>query len=601
MQRALLILVFTIAVFFSQSQGTFINLGTDAYTYLDRIDIKYSKIVPVQHIGDKPFFRGNAAKVAETLLLSNLKFKPVQQFQLQYLVDENGEWLDSMKSKTKRPLLKVMYREPASFAHVSSKKKGLFDIRFNPVFDLKVGMESEDKRFVFQRVAGLEVRGNIKRIFSFYFNAYGNSARLPKYVTDNINNAKYSRPYAGTDSVTSRPPDNLFVPGQAYWKDYSSKIFKFSDGIDYFDARGYINVNVLKYLNLSFGRDKFFIGNGQRSLLLSDNAAPYLFLRFNMNIWRFNYTNLFAELTSQYVRGGDQLLSKKYMAVHHLSIQATHWLNVGLFEAVIMQRSNHFELQYLNPIIFYRAVEHSLGSPDNVLIGIDWKMNFVNHLSLYGQFVLDEFNFKEMSKRSGWWANKWALQIGLKYIDIAPNLDAQVEFNMARPFIYTHGGNSDGSNINYTHHNQALAHPLGANFYEFILNVRYQPIPRFAMNAKFFVARVGDDTIMAMDPNGKYAISHYGSDILRPSNGGIVTQDYNNKIGQGAKGTISYMQLLMSYQPWHNIYVDAELTYRGKSGKKPQNPLSAALLEYHSTFMFSVGLRMNIAYRSYAM
>ncbi|MES2619592.1 MAG: hypothetical protein V4615_01985 [Bacteroidota bacterium] len=609
MQKQLLTFVLNAFIFFCNAQGTLINLGTDAYHYVDRIDIKYGRIVPIEHTADKSYFRGNPAKIAETLLLSNVKFKKVQQFQIDYLKNENGEWLDSLKSKTKRPLWKVLYREPASFVHVTSKKKNGFDIRFNPIIDLKMGVESEDKRFVFQRAVGLEVRGNIKRVFSFYFNATGNSARLPKYVTDKAVDRRYaspysnvpSVPYSNNDSVNDRPTDYLYVPGSAYWKDYSSKIFKFNDGLDYFDARGYVNLYILKHINLTFGRDKFFIGNGQRSVFLSDNAAPYLFLRMNVNIWRFNYTNIFAELTNQYVRATDILLPKKYMAVHHLSIQATHWLNIGLFEAVIMSRSKHFELQYLNPIIFYRAVEHSLGSPDNVLIGADFKANAAGHLSFYGQFVLDEFNFKEMTKRSGWWANKWALQVGVKYIDIVPNLDAQFEFNAVRPFTYTHGGNADGTSVNFTHHNQPLAHPLGANFYEFIFNLRYQPHPQFTVNAKLMVARVGGDSLAYDSQAGKYSITHYGSDIFRATSGGAsVTQEYNNKIAQGVRGTISYLQLLASYQPWHNIYVDAEVMYRGKSGKKTQNPVAAGLVQNHSTFMFTIGLRMNIAYRSYA-
>jgi hypothetical protein len=116
------------------------------------------------------------------------------------------------------------------------------------------------------------------------------------------------------------------------------------------------------------------------------------------------------------------------------------------------------------------------------------------------------------------------------------------------------------------------------------------------------VARVGGDSVM-LNSDGSYAISHYGSDILRPTygiEGGGVTQIYNNKIAQGTRGTIAYFQLLTSYQPWHNIYIDAELMYRTKTGKKPQNVASAALLQYQSTFMFSIGLRMNFAYKSYA-
>ncbi len=589
--RTILLLFFLVAVTtYSFAQGTFIPLGTDAYRYLDRLDIKYGRVIPIEHMSDRPYYRGTAAKVAETLLLSNLKFKKVQEFQIQYLKNENGDWLDSLPSKTKRPFLKVLYREPASFVHVSSKKKGLFDIRFNPIISLKVGVESQDKRLIFERAVGLEVRGNIKRVFSFYFNAAGNSARLPKYITDKTNDRRYGR----YDSVSTRPPDYFFVPGQSYWKDYSSKIFNFKDGIDYFDARGYINVNILKYINVTFGRDKFFIGNGQRSIFLSDFSAPYLFLRFNLNVWRFNYTNLFAELNSQYVRATDILLPKKYMAVHHLSIQAAHFLNIGVFEAVIMNRSKHFEIQYLNPIIFYRAVEHALGSPDNVLLGADFKANIINHISIYGQFLLDEFNMKEMTKRSGWWANKWAMQLGIKYIDVFPNFDAQFEFNIARPFIYTHNDIT-----NYTHYNQPLAHPLGANFYEFILNLRYQPIPKLTFNFKYVVARVGDDTLTTK--NGQPRITHYGSDILRPANGdeNIITQIYNNKIGQGARGTINYLQFFVSYQPWHNIYVDAEIVYRSKSSTKPQNPQSVYLLQNQNSFMFSVGIRMNFPYRSY--
>ncbi len=574
MQKILSTLLLITLSFLSFSQGTFIPFGSDGIGYIDRLDIKYGKIIPIEHTSDKPYHRGAAARVAETLLLSNLRFNKVQQYQLQWLVDDNADWLDSLQSRPHKPLFKVLYREPASFAHVSSKKKGLFDIRFNPMIGANVGIESKDSRFIFTRSVGLEVRGNIMRVFSFYFNATGNSARNPFYVSQKATSGKYT-----------------FVPGQSYYKTYSSSLFKFNDGVDYFDARGYINVNVLKYLNLSFGRDKFFIGNGMRSMMLSDNAAPYLFLRFNINVWRFNYTSIFAELTSQYVRGADVLLPKKYMAVHHLSIQATHWMNIGIFEAVVMNRSNHFELQYLNPIIFYRAVEHALGSPDNELLGLDWKFNALNHLSIYGQFVLDEFNFKNAIARNGWWANKWAMQWGLKYIDIAPGFDAQLEVNIARPFMYTHGGD-----INYTQYNQPLAHPLGANFYEIMLNLHYQPIPQLTLNAKYFVAGVGDDSIVNSSSTvcDTCKVTNFGGNVLVSSDIVSTKQPFGYKtIGGGAKGVINYFQLLVSYQPWHNIYIDAEVLYRSKSTVKSINNPQVG----NSSFMFNVGLRMNLAYR----
>jgi hypothetical protein len=561
------------AVVPSYAQGTFINFGNEANYYVDRLDIKYGKILPVTHTSDKPYHRGKVAKMAETLMLSNIKFAKVQQSQIQFLMDENGEWLDSLESKTKRPAWKF-WREPASFLHYSTKKKGLFDVRLNPMVDVRVGVESYKSRFVFTRSVGVEVRGNIKRVFSFYFNVTGNSARPPAYVADKVRTTASNYPY---------------VPGQAYWKDYSSKIFKFDDGIDYFDARGYINVNTLKYINITFGRDKHFIGNGQRSFFLSDFSAPYLFLKFSVDVWRVRYQSILAELNSPYNRGADALLPKKYMAVHHLSIQAAHFLNIGLFEGVISKRSNHFELQYLNPIIFYRAIEHAVGSPDNVLIGADIKVNLINHLSIYGQVVLDEFNFKYALNKSGWWANKWAMQLGVKYIDIIKNLDGQVEFNMARPFTYT-----AGTEISYSHYNQPLAHPLGANFYEIILQLRYQPLPNLTMNAKFITAQVGDDTLdLSL---GTSAMTNYGGDILRNSGGGTtVSREFGNKLLQGAKGSINYFQFLLTYRPWHNVYLDVDMTYRSKSSVKSVNNPTFI----NSSFLFSVGVRMNIAPKSY--
>jgi len=77
--------------------------------------------------------------------------------------------------------------------------------------------------------------------------------------------------------------------------------------------------------------------------------------------------------------------------------------------------------------------------------------------------------------KNGYWANKQALQLGLKSIDVlgVPNLDIQGEVNLVRPFVYT----SKDNYSSYTHYNQALAHPLGANFKEIIGIVKYQPLP----------------------------------------------------------------------------------------------------------------------------
>ena len=71
--------------------------------------------------------------------------------------------------------------------------------------------------------------------------------------------------------------------GQAYGNNKS--------GYSFIDYTGYVSYspNNNKIFNFQVGRDKHFIGDGYRSLLLSDNAPAYPFFKINTNIWRLQY------------------------------------------------------------------------------------------------------------------------------------------------------------------------------------------------------------------------------------------------------------------------------------------------------------------------
>ena len=91
---------------------------------------------------------------------------------------------------------------------------------------------------------------------------------------------------------------------------------------------------------------------------------------------------------------------------------------MGLFEAVIFGRPDHFEFGYLNPIIFYRSIEQQNGSFDNSLVGLDAKLNVAHAVQFYGQLLLDEFVLAEIKRNRGSWVNKWGIQAGAKYIEV---------------------------------------------------------------------------------------------------------------------------------------------------------------------------------------
>lgn len=566
-KKPLLVLIICISAISSFSQATFAPLGYETYDYMDRFDIKYGKILPTFHSADKPFDSKFIAHHNEILRASNLTLSKQDKFNSNYLLNDQSEWYDSLKSVSKKPFLRYFYKEPATLYSVRTKKDE-FILKINPILDLGVGTEFGDKMLV-KNGRGIALRFSIKKRISVYFMAYSNQFLMPEFV----------------DSLTRGAYPQAHVPGFGYYKDYRPKYLKNNRGVDFFDYRGYVTFNILKHIDVTFGHDKNFIGDGVRSLFLSDNSAPYLFLKINTRIWKINYQNLFCELQGQYKRGSDQLIDKKYAAFHHLSVQPTYWLNIGVFEGVIMSRKKNFDIQYLNPLIFYRSIEQSLGSPDNSLIGVNFKANFARHGQVYGQFILDEFNFSKFKNK--WWGNKYGFQLGAKYVDIGgiKNLDAQVEFNMVRPYTYTHYKNGVASLANYTHYNQALAHPFGANFREFILVVKYQPIPRLNLTLKYFYTATGYDT----------GTVNWGGNIFLPND--AKTQPFGGEFGygnlttQGVKNSFSIVHFLATYQLRHNVFFDFQYSIRARN--------SAMNEQDHTTQYFYIGARVNIPRRTY--
>jgi hypothetical protein len=337
-------------------------------------------------------------------------------------------------------------------------------------------------------------------------------------------------------------------------------------GYDYLTATGYLGFAATPHIHVEFGHGSHFFGHGIRSLLLSDHAHNYLYLRLDTRMWRFRYQNLFAELASASAAANplERLLPRKYMATHYLSYAPNkHW-ELGLFESVIFSRDRGFELQYLNPIILYRAVEQWIDSPDNALLGLNIRYNPAPGIGFYSQLVLDEFRLSELRKRTGWWANKLGWQAGVKVINAlgVDHLDVQLELNTVRPYTYSHWDTlpelPQFAKASYSHYNQSLAHPLGANFREWLLQVRYAPRDRWNIIARALHAYYGED------PQGQ----NWGSNILL--NNGSKVQLYGNRIGQGKSVNITSLFLEIGYEVAHNVYFDIRGLLRRRMGEEAQ-------------------------------
>lgn len=573
MRKKLITYTLLLLPFLISAQGTYIPIGSETNNYLQRLEIK-TGLVNQFHTSNKPFDRKMAIDYINGLdSLSDMDIDdltPMDKKNIAYIYKDNFEFDDEHTELPENPKLKFLFTHPA---HLLSVKIPHFAVSVDPAIQIKLGGSFTDEKstsklkgFKYLTSKGFEVRGQVDDIFGFYALFLSEQGTFPNYVQNYINE--------------TRTP-----PGAGYWKDYKK------GGYDYFLAKGYITITPSKHFHVQFGYDNNFIGDGIRSMFLSDFGANYLFLKLNTNVWKINYQNIFAELTNFYPHAGDGLLTKKYMAAHHLSINVTKNFNFGFFESVMFRRENTFELQYLNPIIFYRSVEQALGSPDNALLGFDFKVNFAKHCQIYGQFLLDELNFKkEFSPPPGknklyglthpnrWWGNKFGAQLGIKYIDAfgIDHLDLQLEGNVARPYTYSHYDTV----TSWTNYNQPLAHPLGANFTELIFQAKYQPIQKLFLSTRFTYAHKGED-----DDSSNFGgnpIRDY--DLNKP-------QEFGNRIAQGVSYRSFYLDFVATYEPWHNIFVDLSYTYRKKKSEDAARNMQTHLLNF--------SLRWSIPYKRY--
>lgn len=328
------------------------------------------------------------------------------------------------------------------------------------------------------------------------------------------------------------------------------------DGSDelrgFWDINGHLRFQSRKLFSAEIGKTRQFIGDGYRSLFLSDNPAPYPYLKLKTKVWHLEYTNLFAWQRGVFdVSKDPDGFENKFTSSHLLSWNVSPRTNIHLFETIIWQGEDSlsqrgFDVYYLNPIIFYRPVEFAAGSADNAIIGFGFSYKLYPSYLIYGQMAFDEFLLEQFRSGDGWWGNKFGVQAGIKGINVAEveGLFLQAEFNIVRPFTYSHGSPVQ----NYSHLNEPLAHPLGANFYECLL-IGYYDWRNWEIRNQLSYVLKGNDT----------GDRNLGGDIFRSYVGPY--QNFGNFIGQGDQSRYFENHLSLSRVIERGYDTRIQLTY----------------------------------------
>jgi hypothetical protein len=208
-----------------------------------------------------------------------------------------------------------------------------------PIYDFNVGYDLKSKRGLLTTIGGVILDADYKQKIGIEVRVAGGISALPNYL-DSVAHFSGTMPGWGDRAYPNGNGKYSFqhLSGNMIWR--PSKVF-----------------------NLQIGRDKHFWGDGYRSLFLSDVGSAMPYMKLTTTIWKLQYTSLFTAMQDWTKSNGNAKdFRSKYGTFHYISFNATKWMNIGVFESIIWQGTNvnrmrGFDINYLNPIIFFRQVE----------------------------------------------------------------------------------------------------------------------------------------------------------------------------------------------------------------------------------------------------
>lgn len=433
-------------------------------------------------------------------------------------------------------------------------------LTIDPFINATIGKSNEKDNALSTLGAGLRVQAVLKNKFSFNVDLVTNANQYMQYVDS---------------AIVSKQG---IIPGANRANLHSNNRYTFTNvGFN-------LTYTPSKYFLVSAGYGKQFLGDGYRSLLLSDNSYNNPYLRLQARLWKFTYNVLYNEYNNKYWYEVNGQTQHKFSALHYLAFSAKKF-EIAVFDQVTwLQKDSNFtrgfDVQYLNPLIFIRPIEFTFNSPDNALIGMSGKIKLFKKGYIYGQLALDDLNLG-LTADSGkqFYGNKYALQAGIWNKDIfrLKGLDWRLEWNGVRPYMYGHGvdGGATGLNVspNYSHYHQSLTDPFGANFHEFI-SIFYYSNQRWYANLKNVFCIRGENAGVPYNN---------GEDIF---GGEANVPRFGVKTLQGEHTKYFFNQLSGGYiiNPSNNLVLQADLIYRKRSSS----------LVDQSELYFGLGIKTNI-------
>ncbi|MBW4890075.1 gliding motility protein RemB [Mucilaginibacter sp. HMF5004] len=435
--------------------------------------------------------------------------------------------------------------------HMVDIKKEDYTFYFDYITDLQLGREFQAGTSTNLNTRGYQAGGTIGSKFFFYTSGFENQGKFANYVQNYINTVKV---------VPGQAPDRSLI-GQSSIKNSS----------DWSYVTSMIGFAPSKNLSFELGQDKTFIGDGYRSVLLSDYAANYPLLRLKADFGKVQYMAMWAYMDDQRAVTFDLNKSgpsnrRKWGVFHYIDWNVTNKLSAGFFNALIAAETDDkgnrhgFDFNYINPVLFVPSLGPGGPIPDHALFGFNGKYKVLSKTTVYGQLLFDQ--------STGSSDTRTAYQLGFRGADLfkVNTLNYLFEYNTASPYTYA----NQNPVVSYANFSEPLAHPFGANFQEWLGIMNYS-VGKFDFQGEVIYSRYGLNTNSL----------NYGKDITQADNVSLPAGNASTTQGLAtslkyAEGTVSYM-----LNPKFNLRVELSGLYREET-----NNLSTT-----KTTLITIGLR----------
>jgi hypothetical protein len=273
------------------------------------------------------------------------------------------------------------------------------------------------------------------------------------------------------------------------------------------DTGGYVAAGygrlTLGPMEVLLGRDKLSWGPGTSgSLILSEVAPAFDMMKVSFNFGRVTATGFFTrlddmELSTPVFYAGDTLAAgevvERYLSGHRIDVRLTPTLEIGLSETVVYGGPDRdFDLGYINPLNFFYAHQWNLEKNDNPIWCLDASWWPSRRLQVYGQLVVDDYQFEQKDERDKEPAEVGFLvgahggdPFGLNGVFVT------VEYARVNPWTY----NQPLPWNRYEYGDALLGHPLGPDADAFYVSVGKWFNKDFSAELDYRFVRHGETSI----------------------------------------------------------------------------------------------------------